>query len=115
MLHRILPLPRNRRSKLFATCSTSQTSLLGGRIRPRAGLLVRAAERVPLRERVPDLLSRGLSLRAQLGEIDAGNNAAVHHDIAVNDNRVDVVAHTALDDALHGIAHRSIAQGISPR
>src|SRR5919198_4048916 len=78
------------RSKFFATCSTSQTSLLGGRIGPGAGLLVRAAERVPLRERIPDLLGRGLSLRAQLGEIDPRNNTALHHDFSVNDHRVDV-------------------------
>src|SRR5262249_55809418 len=54
-------------------------SLLGRRIGPRAGLLVGAAERVPLLERVPDLLGRGLSLRAQLGEIDARNDGAFHH------------------------------------
>jgi len=33
-----------------------------------------------------------LSLRAQLGEIDAGNGTAFHHDIAVDDDRIDVVA-----------------------
>src|SRR5919109_2380397 len=115
MLHRILPSVHvTERSKFFATCSTSQTSLLGGRIGPRAGLLMRAAERVPLRERVPDLLGRGLSLRPQLGEIHGGNDAAAHHHLSVDNDRVDVVADAALDDALHGIAHRSVAQAISP-
>src|SRR6185312_7146090 len=36
----------------------ARRALLGDRIRPGAGLLVAAAERVPIRERVPDLLGR---------------------------------------------------------
>ena len=51
----------------------ARTFLLRGRIGPGAGLFVGSAERVPLLERVPDLLGRRLGLRAQLGEIDAGN------------------------------------------
>src|SRR5262245_16985952 len=90
-------------------------SLLCRRIGPGAGLLVGAAERVPIRERVPDLLRRHLRLRAQLGEIDAGNDGALHHHLAVDDDSVDVVAHAAFHDAFDGIAHRSVAQRVAPR
>src|SRR5262249_32830411 len=90
-------------------------SLLRGRIGPGAGLLVGAAERVPLLERIPDLLGRRLGLRAQLGEIDARNDGAFHHHLAVDDDGVDVVADAALHDALDGIAHRSVAQRVATR
>src|SRR5262249_60381529 len=82
---------------------------------PGAGLLVGAAERVPIRERVPDLLGCRLGLRAQLGEVDAGNNGALHHHLAVDDDGVDVVADAAFHDAFDGIAHRSVAQRVAPR
>src|SRR5262245_45228460 len=88
-------------------------SLVRRRIGPGAGLLVGAAERVPLRECVPDLLGRRLGLRAQLGEVDARNDGAFHHHLAVDDDGVDVVADAALHDALHGIAHRSVAQRVA--
>src|SRR5262245_25556181 len=68
-------------------------SLLRRRIGPGAGLFMGAAERVPIRERVPDLLGCHLRLRAQLGEVDAGNDGALHHHVAVDDDGVDVLAH----------------------
>src|SRR5215510_3788547 len=89
--------------------------LLRRRIGPGAGLFMRAAERVPIRERVPDLLGCRLGLRAQLGEVHARNDGALHHHLAVDDDGVDVVAHAAFHDAFDGIAHRSIAQRVASR
>src|SRR5260370_1234865 len=90
-------------------------ALIRRRIRPGAGLLVVSPERIPVRKRVPDLLGRGLRLRAQRGEIHARDDTAFHHDLAVDDDRVDVVSDAAFDDAFDRIAHRPVAQRISPR
>src|SRR5258708_10185622 len=58
-------------------------ALIRRRIRPGAGLLVAAPERIPVRKRVPDLLCRGLRLRAQRGEIHAWDDTSLHDDPAV--------------------------------
>src|SRR4029077_1562184 len=42
----------------------ARRALLGNRIRPRAGLLVAAAERVPISERLPDLVGAGVPFLA---------------------------------------------------
>src|SRR5215469_6845272 len=105
---------KDGRLRTVVLATADDRSLFGGRIGPGAGLFVRAAERVPIRERVPDLLGCRLGLRAQLGEIDAGNDGALHHNLAVDDDSIDVVADAALHDALDGIAHRSVAQRVAP-
>src|SRR5438445_13567875 len=85
------------------------------RIAPGAGRVRRAAERVPIGQRRPDFLARGLRLRPKRGEIDARNFAVLHHDLAVHNNGLDIVADATLYQAFHRITHRPVAQTVTPR
>src|SRR5260370_1872031 len=67
-------------------------ALIRRRIRPGAGLLVASPERIPVRKRVPDLLGRGLRLRAQRGEIPASDDTSFHHALAADEHRADGVS-----------------------
>src|SRR5439155_3348622 len=82
---------------------------------PWAHLLGGASERIPLGQAPPDLFPRLLRGPAQRGEVDAGDHAVAHADDPVHHDRLDVVADPALDQALHGIAHRAIAERATAR
>ena len=84
------------------------------RERPWARLFGGSPARIPILQRRPDMFAGVLGLLAQLVEIDAGNHAVFHADVAVDDDGVDIVADAALDQALDGIADRPIAQRFRP-
>src|ERR1700730_452573 len=78
--------------------------------REGAHLLGRAAQRVPVLPSTPHPLARRLGLRTQLSEVDTGDAAAFHAHYTVDDHGVDVIADTAVHQALDRIAHRPNAQ-----
>src|SRR3954451_19019584 len=73
--------------------ATPHWMLLRHGIAPGASILVRASQRVPLLQRAPDLLACHLGVLPQLAEIAPRDAAPLHHDPAVDDDRVDIVAH----------------------
>src|SRR6185437_10274007 len=79
----------------------------------RTGLVGGAPERVPIRQRRPDHLARSLRFGPDLAEVDAGNDAALHADLAVDDDGIDIVADAAIDHAPDRITHRAVAQRIA--
>ena len=80
------------------------------RIAVGAGLFGRSAKRIPVRKRSPDRLCRRLRVVAQPPKINAGDDAILHPDLAIDNHGVDVVADAAFDHALHRIAYRPVAQ-----
>src|SRR5436853_2991369 len=83
--------------------------------RPRAGFLVRAAQRVGSMPVRPDVLGVVLRAAAHGVEVDAGYASLLHADLARDDHGIDVVAHAAFDDGLHRIAHGAHAQRAASR
>src|SRR5258706_4019229 len=82
------------------------------RKRPWARFLGSPAARVPILHGRPDMFAGALRLIAQIVDIEAVDHAIFHADVAIDDNRIDVVADAALDQALDGIANRAITQGL---
>src|SRR5262245_57646203 len=102
-----------RRTREGKPCGGPILASFGHRIAPGAGLLVRASERVPFLQGRPDPFAGFLSAVPDAGEIDAGDDAVFHDHLAVDDHGIDIVTHTALDDALHRVAHRPVAQRVA--
>src|SRR5205085_1785879 len=76
---------------------------------------MRATERIGRMPVHPDALAGFLSTASYVHKIEARNTTIFHADLSCNDNGVDVIAHTALDHSLDGIAHRSHAQRSAAR
>src|SRR5438874_1904430 len=72
------------------------------RERPGAHLLSRAEQGIPFGKPGPDLLARGLRLATDRFEVDARDRAVAHAHDPVDDDGLDVVADSALDQALDG-------------
>src|ERR1700720_85863 len=88
-------------------------SSVGAGKREGAHLLGRTAPRVPVLPSSPHPLAYRLGLRPQLGEVDTGDAAALHAHYTVDDHGVDVIADTAVHQALDRIAHRPHAQRVA--
>src|SRR5215831_6343495 len=102
---RSVKVPPTSTPIIFMLTPPARVSLSGDRERPRADLLGRAAERVPLLDSPPDALARFLGGPADRGQVDAGNDAIAHAHDAVDDDGHDVVADPALHQRLDRVAN----------
>src|SRR5262249_32635554 len=79
--------------------------------RPRAHLLGPALEGIPLLEARPHSFAGLLCLATESIDVHAGDVAIAHAHHAVDNHGFHIVADAALDEALDGIAHRTVPEG----
>src|SRR5262249_53055086 len=87
-----------------------QSVLLNQRIGIRTRRIRSAPQRIPIRQRGPDPFARSLRLLQKRAHIDLANIAVLHHNLAINDHRLDIIADAALDQALDRIAVPPLAK-----
>src|SRR5262245_52277850 len=85
----------------------------GNRERPGAHLVSGAAERIPVLDPRPQLLAGVLGLVAQLREVQARQLPALQAHRAVDDDRLDVVADAAIDEALDRIPDGAVPKRVA--
>src|ERR1700723_2325834 len=78
-------------------------------------LVRRTAQGIPSLPGTPYPFAGFLSLTAQLIKIDARDAAALASSDPINDDGIDIVADTAINNTLDWIANRTVAQTIPPR
>src|SRR5207302_2138879 len=98
---------------MVASSPPLELSILHKWKRPRADLLGRASEWVPLLDASPHALARVLGRPAYRIEIDAGDDAIAHAHGAVDDDRDHIVADAALHQGLDRIADRPEAEAVA--